>query len=67
MPSTLRWGVVICVCVTLCTVLHKEVWAVPGHTHNSIRLMQEDMGQHPPMAVHHNDLTIRSSKQYLQI
>jgi len=63
---TLWWGVIVRVCVALTAVLHQEVGVIPGHTDNTIRLMQQDVGQHAPVAVHHYDLSICSTEQNLQ-
>lgn len=65
-PLTLRWGVVIRVRVALTAVLHQEIGVVPGHADDAIRLMQQNVGQHAPMAVHHYHLSICSTKQHLE-
>lgn len=64
---TLWWGVVIRVCVALAAVLHQEAGVVPGHVEDAIWLMKEHVGQHSAMAVHDNNLSISSAKQYLKI
>ncbi len=63
---TLRWGVIVRVCVALTAVLHQETGIVPGHADDAIRLMQQNVGQHAPMAVHHYHLSIGSTKQHLE-
>lgn len=64
--QTLRWGVVVRVRVALTAVLHQETGVVPGHADNAVRLMQQNMCQHAPMAVHHYHLSICSTKQHLK-
>lgn len=59
---TLQWGVVVRVCVALTAVLHQETGVVPGHADDAIGLMQQNVGQHAPMAVHHYHLSICSTK-----
>lgn len=59
---TLRWRIVIRVCVALTAVLYQETRIVPGHADNAIRLMQQNVGQHAPVAVHHYYLSICSTK-----
>lgn len=63
---TLLWGVIVRVCVALTAVLDQETGVVPGHADNAIRLMQQNVGQHAPMAVHHYHLSICSTKQHLE-
>lgn len=63
----LWWGVVVRVCVALTTVLDQETGVVPGHADDAIRLMQQNVGQHAPMAVHHYHLSICSTKQHLLV
>lgn len=63
---TLWWGVVVGVRVAPTAVLHQETGIVPGHADDAIRLMQQNMGQHAPMAVHHYHLSICSTKQHLE-
>lgn len=58
-------GVVFSVRVALAAVLHQEAGVVPGHVDNTVRLMQQDVGQHASMTVHHYDLSICSAKQHL--
>lgn len=59
---TLWWRVVIRVRVTLTAVLHQKTGTVPGHADDAIRLMQQNVGQHATMAVHHYYLSICSAK-----
>lgn len=59
------WGVVIRICVALTAVLYQEAGVVPGHADNTVGLMQQYMGQHAPVAVHHYHLSICSTKQHL--
>lgn len=63
---TLRWGVVVRVRVALTAVLHQETGIVPGHADDAIRLMQQNVGQHAPVAVHHYHLSICSTEQHLE-
>lgn len=64
--TTLRWGIVIGVRVALAAVLHQEVGVVPGHAEDAIWLMKEHVGQHSAMAVHDDNLSISSAKEYLK-
>lgn len=64
---TLWWGIVVRICVALTAVFHQEAGVVPGHAEDAIRLVKEHMGQHSPMAVHDNNLTISSAKENLKI
>lgn len=64
--ATLLGGVVIRVGVALAAVLHQEVGVVPGHAHDAIRLVEQDVGQHAAVAVHDDHLTVRRAKQHLQ-
>lgn len=64
--ATLGRGVVVRVGVTLAAVLHQEGGVVPGHAEDAVRLVQEDVGQHPAVAVHDDHLPIGGAKQYLQ-
>lgn len=66
LPATLGRGVVVRVGVALTAVLHQEGRVVPGHAEDAIRLVQEDVGQHPAMAVHDDHLPISCAKQHLQ-
>ena len=63
---TLRWEIIVRVRVALAAVLHQEVGVVPGHADDAVRLVQQDVGQHAPVAVHHDHLAVRSTKQHLQ-
>lgn len=63
--DTFGWSVIVRVCVTLTTVLHQEAGVVPRHADNPIRLMEQNMGQHTPMAVHDYDLSVCSTEQHL--
>lgn len=63
--ATLGRGVVIRVGVALAAVLHQEGGVVPGHAEDAIRLVQEDVGQHPAMAVHDDHLPVSCAKQHL--
>lgn len=64
---TLRWGIVVGVCVALAAVLHQEAGVVPGHAKDAIWLVKEHVGQHSAMAVHDDNLTISGAKQNLKI
>ncbi|TNN46543.1 hypothetical protein EYF80_043265 [Liparis tanakae] len=44
----------------------KETGIVPGHADDAIRLVQQNVGQHAPVAVHHDHLSICSTKQHLE-
>lgn len=59
-------GVVVRVGVALAAVLHQEGRVVPGHAEDAIRLVQQDVGQHPAMAVHDDHLSVGGAEQYLQ-
>lgn len=63
---TLWWGIVVGVCVALAAVLHQEAGVVPGHVEDAIWLVKEHVGQHSAVAVHDNNLSISSAKQYLK-
>lgn len=63
---TWRWGGVVRVRVALAAVLHLEAGKVPGHADDAVRLVQKDVGQHAPVAVHHDHLPVRSTKQHLE-
>lgn len=65
--TTLWWGIVVRVRVTLAAVLHQEAGVVPGHAEDPIWLMKEHVGQHSAMAVHDDNLSISSAKQNLKI
>lgn len=62
---TLRRGGVVGIGVALTAVLHLEAGKVPGHADDAVRFVQEDVGQHAPVAVHHYHLSVRSTKQHL--
>lgn len=65
-PATLGRGVVVRVGVALAAVLHQEGGVVPGHAEDAIGLVQQDVGQHPAMAVHDDHLPIGRAEQHLQ-
>lgn len=62
---TQRQDVLIWVRVALCAVLHQEVGAVPGHADNPVRLVQQDVGEHSPVTVHHYHLAVGGPEQDL--
>lgn len=62
----MRRGVVVRVGVALAAVLHQEAGIVPGHADDAVRLMQQNVGQHAPVAVHHDHLSIGGAKQHLE-
>lgn len=64
--ATLGRGVVVGVGVALAAVLHQEGGVVPGHAEDAVRLVQEDVGQHPAVAVHDDHLPVRRAKEDLQ-
>lgn len=63
---TWRWGGVVRVRVALAAVLHLEAGKVPRHADDAVRLVQKYVGQHAPVAVHHDHLSVRSAKQHLE-
>lgn len=64
--ATLGRGVVVGVRVALTAVLHQEGGVVPGHAEDAVGLVQEDVRQHPAVAVHDDHLPIGSAEQHLQ-
>lgn len=63
---TLWWGIIVGVRVALAAVLHQEAGVVPGHVEDAIWLVKEHVGQHSAVAVHDDNLSISSAKQYLK-
>lgn len=64
--ATLGRGVVVRVGVALAAVLHQEGGVVPGHAEDAVGLVQEDVGQHPAVAVHDDHLPVSRAEQHLQ-
>lgn len=62
---TQRQDVFVGVRVALCAVLHQEIGAVPGHADNPVRLVQQDVGKHSSMTVHHYHLAVGRAEQDL--
>lgn len=65
--ATLGRGVVVRVGVALAAVLHQEGGVVPGHAEDAIGLVQQDVGQHPAVAVHDDHLPIGRAEQHLLV
>lgn len=65
--ATLGRGVVVRVRVALAAVLHQEGRVVPGHAEDAVRLVQEDVRQHPAVAVHDDHLPVGRAEQHLQV
>lgn len=65
--ATLGRGVVVGVCVALAAVLHQEGRVVPGHAEDAVGLVQEDVRQHPAVAVHDDHLPVGRAEQHLQV
>lgn len=62
---TQRQDVFVGVRVALRAVLHQEIGAVPGHADNPVRLVQQDVGKHSPVTVHHYYLAVSRAEQDL--